>query len=234
MSTSSRRPLVNTKRGIRPVPNSAQRSRFIIRTRSQTARAPSRDPLRDALTNSPTKQAVSGVQGFVMNMDDASLLIGRKRAPSPSFEAEAGGTAKKHKPAQSPMKPILAPGSPVKHQFLRPSAISMTRRIETPRGAGAPPAPSQGSSESHLSTPAFHSPATITSLPMIDIFNPPKSVSRAKTPSPSKGLQYQLNSRPSPEKKRAFSGAGLKEKVIRYPHHVLASRRYNYTRNLRY
>lgn len=150
----------------RPIPRSTSKSRYIIRTRSQASRAPLREPLRDAPTNSPTQETRPTLVEEGMRGSGSPLPPKRKRASSPSFDVGQGAPqdSKKAKVHQSPSK------SPAK-------SPSKTAGPSEPAGSLRQAGQED---ENMYKTPFQPSRTSITPVPTVDLFDTPPSPTRPK------------------------------------------------------
>lgn len=155
------------------VPNTVTRQRYIIRTRAQAQRL-GRQPLRDALTNSPTKMPSPNEPLFIHKGGYGSDTLGRKRALSPSMGNAMNISAKRLKPS------VPAP-APSNHSAIPVSPIKVTGSArDAPESFVAKPpftpprdrTPTQALSTLPTGRPVDHaSPRTVRPASIIDIFN---------------------------------------------------------------
>ncbi len=223
LSTSSCTMQSRESQSVIQAPPSVLKSRFIIRTRSQVAaRAAvnaSRQPLQDTLTNSPVKEhrSENSFLSGMMEMDGTEPLIPiKKRSHSSPYGegADANAISKKfrlgsvsprkahrtdslnnplssgitnsttHAPRFTPCTSQSATTTPMKQSSVTPTSNKDTPTLTMP-------SPIKLMSVSSVPP----SPANVASIPIIDLFNPPTSKHKPK--SPSKPFLYQRLSRPS-------------------------------------
>ena len=149
------------------VPNTVTRQRYIIRTRAQ-AQHLGRQPLRDALTNSPTKMSNPSSSLLAYKDGHKSGGLSRKRALSPSVSS-GGASVKRLKPLvlSATPNPSVTPVSSIKvTQDGHKTSESFVPKPSTPPGnCTQTAAVSADQPRDHTS------PKTVRPISIIDIFD---------------------------------------------------------------